>query len=56
VIQGMLCGVVVVVVFLGVAYPLDRRDVRPMVAAVAGRLRRVGGRRRTDAGDGEAVS
>ncbi|HEY2947312.1 MAG TPA: lipid II flippase MurJ [Micromonosporaceae bacterium] len=56
VIQGMLCGVVVVVVFLGVAYPLDRRDVRPMVAAVAGRLRRVTGRRRVDAGDGEALS
>jgi putative peptidoglycan lipid II flippase len=50
-IQGMLCGVVVVMVFAGIAYPLDRHDVRPMVAAAAARLRRATGRR-TDASPG----
>jgi putative peptidoglycan lipid II flippase len=54
VIRGMLSGVVVVAVFLGVAYPLDRRDVRPMAARVARRLRRRG-RRPGDPGPGEAV-
>jgi putative peptidoglycan lipid II flippase len=44
VIRGMLSGIVVVAVFLAVAYPLDRRDVRPMAARVARRLLRRGGR------------
>jgi len=39
-LQGMLSGVVVLCVFLAAAYPLDRRDVHPMAAALA---RRVGG-------------
>jgi putative peptidoglycan lipid II flippase len=38
--SGMLAGVVVGVVFGAVGWVLDRRDVRPMVAAVAHRLRR----------------
>lgn len=38
-LQGMLSGVVVAVVFLGVAYPLARHDVRPAIAAVGRRLR-----------------
>ncbi|WP_348651138.1 lipid II flippase MurJ [Micromonospora sp. WMMD882] len=38
---GMLSGVVVGVVFLAVAYPADRRDVRPLLAGV---LRRLPGR------------
>ncbi|MEV0611100.1 virulence factor MviN, partial [Polymorphospora rubra] len=42
-LQGMLAGAVVALVFAGVAYPLDRHDLRPMVAAVGRRLR--GGRR-----------
>jgi hypothetical protein len=40
----MLAGVVVVGVFGAVAWTLDQRDVRPMVAVVAGRLRRRDGR------------
>jgi putative peptidoglycan lipid II flippase len=40
--QGMLGGVVVAVVFLAVAYLVDRRDMRPLAATLAGRL----GRRR----------
>jgi putative peptidoglycan lipid II flippase len=40
----MLSGVVVAVVFLVVAYPLDRRDVRPMLAVVGRRLGRLVGR------------
>jgi putative peptidoglycan lipid II flippase len=39
-LSGMLGGVVVAVVFLGVLYPLDRRDVAPLLARVSGRLRR----------------
>jgi putative peptidoglycan lipid II flippase len=42
--SGMLAGVVVVGVFGAVAWTLDQRDVRPMVAVVAGRLRRRDGR------------
>jgi putative peptidoglycan lipid II flippase len=38
--SGMLAGVVVAVVFGAVAWALDRRDVRPMVAAVVRRLHR----------------
>ncbi|WP_416905183.1 murein biosynthesis integral membrane protein MurJ [Micromonospora echinospora] len=43
VLGGMLSGVVVGVVFLAVAYPADRRDVRPLLA---GLLRRLPGRGR----------
>ncbi|MEU8615384.1 lipid II flippase MurJ [Actinoplanes sp. NPDC048791] len=39
-LSGMLGGVVVVVVFLAVTYPLDRHDLRPLVATVTGRIRR----------------
>jgi putative peptidoglycan lipid II flippase len=39
-LSGMLGGVVVAVVFLAVTYPLDRHDLRPLVASVAGRIRR----------------
>jgi putative peptidoglycan lipid II flippase len=42
--EGMLSGVVVCLVFLAVAYAGDRRDVRPMVAGLARRLRRPGSR------------
>jgi putative peptidoglycan lipid II flippase len=38
--QGMLAGAVVAAVFLAVAYPLDRHDVRPAIASVGRRLRR----------------
>lgn len=38
VLAGMLSGVVVGVVFLAVAYPADRRDVRPLLAGVVRRL------------------
>jgi putative peptidoglycan lipid II flippase len=38
--SGMLAGVVVGAVFGAVGWALDRRDVRPMVAAVTRRLRR----------------
>jgi putative peptidoglycan lipid II flippase len=38
--QGMLSGVVVVAAFLGVAYALDRRDVRPLLATAARRATR----------------
>jgi putative peptidoglycan lipid II flippase len=41
VLQGMLSGAVVGAVFLGVAYPLDRRDMRPLVLAITRRLARV---------------
>jgi putative peptidoglycan lipid II flippase len=37
--QGMLCGVVVLATFVGVAYAADRRDVRPLLAGLARRLR-----------------
>ena len=39
-LSGMLGGVVVAVVFLAVTYPLDRHDLRPLVATVTGRIRR----------------
>jgi putative peptidoglycan lipid II flippase len=52
-LQGMLSGVVVVAVFLAVAYPLDRHDVRPMISTVMRRLCR--GRWRRDAARGKAV-
>jgi putative peptidoglycan lipid II flippase len=38
--QGMLSGVVVVAAFLGVAYALDRRDVRPLLATAVRRATR----------------
>lgn len=41
VLQGMLSGAVVGAVFVGVAYPLDRRDMRPLILAVTRRLARV---------------
>jgi putative peptidoglycan lipid II flippase len=40
VVSGMLGGVVVTVVFFAVTYPLDRHDLRPLVASVTGRIRR----------------
>ncbi|MEU4222464.1 lipid II flippase MurJ [Actinoplanes sp. NPDC026623] len=40
VLSGMLGGVVVVVVFLAVTYPLDRHDLRPLVAKAMTRIRR----------------
>ena len=46
-VQGMLGGVVVAAVFVAVAYPLDRRDLRPLAATLARRIRR----RRPTAGD-----
>jgi putative peptidoglycan lipid II flippase len=39
-LSGMLGGVVVAVVFLAVTYPLDRHDLRPLVATVTRRIRR----------------
>jgi len=45
--QGMLCGVVVAVVFLAVAYPLDRRDVGPALAALSHRVRGLASGRRS---------
>lgn len=42
--SGMLAGVVVAGVFGVLAWALDRRDVRPLAAAVVGRLRRRAGR------------
>ncbi|MEV4280296.1 murein biosynthesis integral membrane protein MurJ [Actinoplanes xinjiangensis] len=39
-VEGMLGGVAVAVVFLAVAFVLDRRDLGPPAAALAGRLRR----------------
>nr|MDT0661901.1 lipid II flippase MurJ [Micromonospora sp. DSM 115978] len=53
-LQGMLSGAAVGVVFLAVAYPLDRHDVRPMLAAARRRLP-VGGRAATARVDGERV-
>ncbi|MEV6851423.1 lipid II flippase MurJ [Actinoplanes sp. NPDC051411] len=38
--QGMLGGIVVVVVFATVAYPLDRRDMAPLAATLLRRIRR----------------
>jgi len=40
VLQGMLSGAVVGAVFLGAAYPLDRRDMRPLLVAITRRLGR----------------
>jgi putative peptidoglycan lipid II flippase len=40
IVQGMLGGVVVLVVFAAVAYALDRRDMRPLTAGLARRARR----------------
>ncbi|GAB3982402.1 hypothetical protein GCM10027615_65080 [Plantactinospora veratri] len=40
-VQGMLSGVAVGAAFVAVAYPLDRHDVRPLLATLRGRLRRV---------------
>jgi putative peptidoglycan lipid II flippase len=44
ILEGMLSGVVVCLVFLVLAYAGDRHDVRPMVAGMARRLRRPRGR------------
>jgi putative peptidoglycan lipid II flippase len=44
VVQGMLSGGAVVAVFLGVAYPFDRRDIGPMLSGVRRRLRPAAGR------------
>jgi putative peptidoglycan lipid II flippase len=41
VLQGMLGGVVVAIVYAAVAYPLDRHDVRPLAVTLARRLPRV---------------
>lgn len=49
-VQGMLSGVVVGAVFLAVAYPLDRHDVRPLVGSVYRRLGRLTRWRRTGGG------
>ncbi|MEQ4304419.1 lipid II flippase MurJ [Plantactinospora sp. B6F1] len=38
-VQGMLSGVAVAAAFVAVAYPLDRHDVRPLLATLRGRLR-----------------
>jgi putative peptidoglycan lipid II flippase len=43
--QGMLSGGVSVAVFIGVAYPLDRHDLRPLLAGLGRRLRPAGRRR-----------
>ncbi|GID94580.1 hypothetical protein Adi01nite_39920 [Amorphoplanes digitatis] len=40
VLSGMLGGVVVLVVFVAVVYPLDRHDLRPLVAKATARIRR----------------
>ncbi|MEO3748638.1 lipid II flippase MurJ [Plantactinospora sp. B5E13] len=37
-LQGMLSGVVVGAVFVAIAYPLDRHDVRPLLVATRNRL------------------
>jgi putative peptidoglycan lipid II flippase len=49
-LSGMLGGVVVAVVFLAVTYPLDRHDLRPLVATVTRRIRR------TPAPDGKGAT
>lgn len=46
IVQGLLGGVVVAVAFVAVAYPLDRRDVRPLATLLGRRLR--GGVRRRE--------
>jgi putative peptidoglycan lipid II flippase len=45
-VQGVLGGLAVLVVFLGVAWLLDRRDVAPLAATVTRRFRRAGPDRR----------
>jgi putative peptidoglycan lipid II flippase len=50
VVQGMLGGVVVAVVFAAVAYPLGRRDVQPLVTALTRKLRRNRSRTTPDRG------
>jgi putative peptidoglycan lipid II flippase len=51
-VRGMLVGALVVAVFLAVAVLLDRRDVRPAVAALAARVRRaIAGRARVKEGE-----
>jgi len=40
IVQGMLGGAVVAAVFVAVAYPLDRRDMRPLAATLTRRLHR----------------
>lgn len=57
-VQGMLAGAVTGLVFLGVAHPLDRRDVRPLVTTAVRRLSALAGRpagrgERSDASRGE---
>jgi putative peptidoglycan lipid II flippase len=49
-VQGILAGVVVGLVFLAVAFLLDRRDVRPLVAAVRKRAAVLMGRGNRGAG------
>jgi putative peptidoglycan lipid II flippase len=44
--QGMLSGAVVAAAFFGVAYVLDPRDVRPLLAGLTRRVARIAGRRR----------
>ncbi|MFI5937765.1 murein biosynthesis integral membrane protein MurJ [Actinoplanes sp. NPDC051494] len=39
-LQGMLGGIVVAVVFLAVVFPLDRRDLGPLVSRVTRRVRK----------------
>ncbi|GAB3146859.1 lipid II flippase MurJ [Micromonospora sonneratiae] len=51
-IQGMLSGIAVGTVFLAVAYPLDRHDVRPLILKFGRRLRRLMGRGRAAGPDG----
>jgi putative peptidoglycan lipid II flippase len=51
-LQGMLCGVVVGAVFLAVAYPLDRHDIRPLAVHLGRRLRRRAGGIGPDRRDG----
>jgi putative peptidoglycan lipid II flippase len=46
IVQGILGAVVVAVVFVAVAYPLDRDDVRPLATMVARRVRRDRGEER----------
>ena len=40
IVQGMLGGAAVLTVFAAVAYPLDQRDIRPLAATLARRVRR----------------
>jgi len=47
-LHGMLSGVVVGVVFLAVAYPLDRHDVRPLARNLGRRVRRLNVRKEAE--------